>query len=66
MNIHPIKSESDCDSALAEVERSWGASEGSEKGDSLDILLVLIEDYENKHHPVGPPGPIEAGPRASR
>ena len=60
MNIHPIKSESDYDSALAEVERLWGANEGSEKGDSLDILLVLIEDYDNKHHPVDPPDPIEA------
>ena len=60
MNIHPIKTESDYKSALAEVEQLWGAEEGTEKGDVLDILLVLIEDYENKHHPIDPPDPIEA------
>jgi HTH-type transcriptional regulator/antitoxin HigA len=60
MKIHPIKSERDYESAIAGVERLWGAIEGSEKGDSLDILLVLIEDYENKHYPIDPPDPIEA------
>lgn len=60
MNVHPIKTESDYESALAEVEQLWSAEEGTEKGDVLDILLVLIEDYENKHHPIDPPDPIEA------
>ena len=60
MNIHPIKTESNYEATLAEVERLWGAIEGTEEGDTLDILLVLIEDYENKHHPIGPPDPIEA------
>lgn len=60
MNVHPIKTESDYESSLSEVEQLWGAEEGTEKGDILDILLVLIEDYENKHHPIDPPDPIEA------
>ena len=49
MNIHPIKTENDYESALAEAERLWGVAEGTEKGDVLDVILVLIEDYENKH-----------------
>ena len=60
MNIHPIKSENDYEKALAEVEKSWGSEEGTEAGDKLDILLVLVEDYEEKHHAIDPPDPVEA------
>lgn len=60
MNIHPIKTENDYEHALAGVERLWGSAEGTENGDTLDVLLVLIEDYENRRHPIDPPDPIEA------
>jgi len=60
MDIHPIKNEKDYDNALAEVEGLWGAEEGTESGNKLDILLVLVEDYENKHHSISPPDPVEA------
>ncbi len=60
MNIQPIKTESDYEQALLEVEKLWGAEEGTKKGDKLDILLVLIDNYENEHHPIDPPDPIEA------
>ena len=60
MDIQPIKNEKNYDKALAEIETLWGAEEGTEKGDKLDILLVLVEDYEDKHHQISPPDPIEA------
>ncbi len=60
MDIHPIKNEKDYEKALAEIERLWGADEGTKDGDKLDVLLVLVEDYENKHHQILPPDPIEA------
>ncbi len=60
MDIQPIKNEKNYDKALAEIEALWGAEEGTEKGDKLDILLVLAEDYEEKHHQISPPDPIEA------
>ena len=60
MDIRPIKNEKDYDKALAEIERLWGAKIETEKGDKLDILLVLAEDYENKHHQIAPPDPISA------
>ena len=60
MNIHPIKTENDYDAALSEIERLWGSKEGTESGDKLDILLVLVEDYENKHHAIDLPDPVEA------
>ena len=60
MNIRPIKSENDYEKSLAEVETLWGSEEGTEAGDKLDILLVLVEDYEDKHYAIDPPDPIEA------
>ena len=48
------------DRALAEIEGLWEAQEGTEAGDKLDILLILVEDYEDKHHRISPPGPKEA------
>ncbi|WP_457676385.1 helix-turn-helix domain-containing protein [Thiolapillus sp.] len=60
MNIRPIKTESDYEAALSEVDTLWGAKEGTTNGDKLDILLVLIENYEREHHPVDPPDPVEA------
>ena len=60
MNIQPIKTEQDYDKALAEIEEFWGADEGTENGDKLDILLILVDDYEEIHYPILPPDPIEA------
>ena len=60
MDIQPIKNEKDYDKALMEIEILWGAKIGTKRGDKLDILLVLAEDYENKHHQISPPDPISA------
>jgi len=60
MDIRPIKNENDYSAALAEIEMLWGADEGTVEGDKLDILLVLAEDYEDKHHQISPPDPIDA------
>ncbi len=60
MDIHPIKNEKNYEKALAEIERLWGADEGTKDGDKLDVLLVLVEAYENKHHQILPPDPVEA------
>ena len=58
--LKPIRTEADYDTALAEVERLWGAKSGTPEGDRLDVLATLIEVYEEKHHPMDPPDPIEA------
>lgn len=60
MDIQPIRTETDYDRALAEVERLWNTEQETPDGDKLDVLMVLVEDYENKHHPIAPPDPIEA------
>ncbi len=60
MDIKPIKTEADYEAALKEIDRLWGAEYGSPQGDKLDVLITLVEAYEERHHPILPPDPIEA------
>ena len=52
MEIRPIRTDKDHQAALAEIEACWGAAEGTEKGDKLDVLLALVEVYEAKRWPI--------------
>ncbi|MFT5598957.1 MAG: HTH-type transcriptional regulator/antitoxin HigA [Chitinophagales bacterium] len=38
----------------------WGAREDTNDGEKLDILLILIENYESIHHRIDAPDLIEA------
>ena len=60
IELKPIRTETDYESALAEVENLWGAKSGTVNGDRLDVLVTLIEVYEAKQYPMDPPDPIEA------
>jgi HTH-type transcriptional regulator/antitoxin HigA len=58
--IKPIHNEADYQNALGRIEELWGAHEDSSDGDELEVLLVLVEGYENKHHPMPPSDPVDA------
>jgi HTH-type transcriptional regulator/antitoxin HigA len=60
MEIKPIRSNADHERALREIQRLWGAKEGTAEGDKLDVLVTLVDAYENEHFPMDPPDPIEA------
>tara|TARA_R110002124_G_scaffold272652_1_gene441849 strand:- start:156 stop:524 length:369 start_codon:yes stop_codon:yes gene_type:complete len=60
MEIKPIKTEKDYDKALERLELIFDATPNSKEGDEAEILSLLIDNYENKHYPIGPPDPIEA------
>ncbi|HEX3675242.1 MAG TPA: helix-turn-helix domain-containing protein [Rhizomicrobium sp.] len=60
MDLHPIRSEKDHNSALREIERLWGAKQRTPEGDRLEILLTLVDAYEEQHWPIAPSDPIEA------
>lgn len=51
MRADPLRNESDHAAALSEIERLWGASEGTPEGDRLEILVTLVEAYERTHFP---------------
>ncbi len=60
MNIKPIRTKKDYEQALARLEVIFDAKKGSDKGDELEILGMLIENYENEKFPIGFPDPVEA------
>ena len=59
-DVKPIRTKKDYEIALKEFETLWGARSGTPKGDRLDVLATLIDAYENEHHPMDPPDPVEA------
>ena len=60
MEIKPIKTEKDYNQALERLETIFDAKLGSPEGDELEVLGILIDQYENEQFPVGLPDPIEA------
>ena len=60
MEIRPIKTEQDYQTALRAVEELWGAEENTPEGDRLDILITLVDAYEAVHYPIYPPDPVAA------
>ena len=60
MDIKPIRSKADYETALKTIDQLWDAAQGSTEADQLDVLVTLVEAYEEKHYPIPPPDPIEA------
>ena len=60
MNIKPIKTETDYLAALEEIEKLFDAAPDTPEGDQLEVLVTLVEAYEEKHYSIPKPDPIEA------
>ena len=60
MEIKPIKTAADHRAALREIDQLWNAQPDTPEGDRLDMLITLVDAWEDKHEPIGPPDPIEA------
>jgi HTH-type transcriptional regulator/antitoxin HigA len=60
MEIKPIKSKADYRAALKEIETLMTAERDTPRGERLDVLVTLVEAYENKHYPLDLPDPVEA------
>ncbi len=60
MNIRPIKTKSDYEAACERIDEIFQAEPGSLLEEELDILVTLVDAYEEKHFPMGKPHPIEA------
>ncbi len=60
MEIRPIRTKTDHQEALREIELLFDAAENTPSGDRLDILSTLVEAYEKTHFPIELPDPIEA------
>lgn len=59
-NVRLIKTEADYEAALARVGVLMDAEAGTPAGDELEHLAMVIEAYEELHHPMELPDPIAA------
>ncbi len=59
MELTPIRTKRDYEAAIKQAEAWWDAPTGSPKAKRLDVLTLLIEDYESRYFPMEPPDPIE-------
>jgi HTH-type transcriptional regulator/antitoxin HigA len=60
MEIKPIRTDKDYNKALKRLEHIFDSKKGSKDGDELEVLGILIDQYENEHFPIDLPDPIEA------
>lgn len=60
MDIKPIKTNEDYRATLREIESLMSAEPDTPDGERLDVLVTLVEAYEQKHFPLDLPDPVEA------
>lgn len=60
MNIFPIHTETDYKTALSRIEEIFDAKPGTPLGDELEVLGILVDEYEKRHFPIDSPDPVEA------
>ena len=60
MTIKPIRTDADHDKALREIERLWNAKRGTAEADRKEVLVTLVQAYEDSRYPMAPPDPLDA------
>jgi antitoxin component HigA of HigAB toxin-antitoxin module len=60
VEIKPIKSEADYQLALKRLEQIFDSCRGTTEGDELELLSILIDNYELKDFPDISTEPVEA------
>jgi HTH-type transcriptional regulator/antitoxin HigA len=58
MRIHPVRTESDYDAAVARIAELMGSGPGTAAGDELDVLATLVDAYEARRFPIDTPEPV--------
>jgi HTH-type transcriptional regulator / antitoxin HigA len=60
MKLKPIKNDRQLNRALKRIDELWGVKSGTPKGDELDVLMLLVEKYEDEHFAIPTSDPVEA------
>jgi len=55
-----LKTEPEYKVALKRTIEIFNADENTPEGEELDLLLLLVKDYEDRHYHIPDPDPIEA------
>lgn len=60
--LRPIKNEKQYEDVLTRVYMLMqkDIQPDSEESDELEVLSILVKEYENEHYPIPQPNPIEA------
>ncbi len=58
--LKPIKNEAEYDIALKKIQEIFNAKPNTEEGDLLEVLSLIIHEYEEKYHKIEPLTAIEA------
>lgn len=59
MDIKPIKSEADYVATMERIDTLFDARPDTPGGDELELLILLVENYERLHFPIEAPDPVE-------
>jgi HTH-type transcriptional regulator/antitoxin HigA len=57
--IKPIRNDTDHAEALAAIESLWHAAPGTPEHDRLEVLAMLVDDYESRRWPIEPADPVD-------
>lgn len=60
MKIGPIHSDDDHARAVSRLEELLDAEPGTPEASEAEVLTILVDSYESKHHAIEPPDPIES------
>src|ERR1700734_2019807 len=60
MEIEPIRKERDYRRGLEEIDALMDPKGNTPDGDKLDVLVTLAQAWEEKHHTIEAPDPVQA------
>jgi HTH-type transcriptional regulator/antitoxin HigA len=60
MYIKPIRNDADLTADFVRLESVFQAEAGTPEADEMEVLVALIEAFENKHYPITWTYPVKA------
>ena len=55
-----IKTEADYEAAMSRIEELFDVTPEDKRFDEVELLVALVDLYEQEHYPIAAPDPIEA------
>jgi HTH-type transcriptional regulator/antitoxin HigA len=60
MKLKPVKNDRELNRAIKRIDELWGAKPNTARGDELDVLMLIVEKYEDENFAIPSSDPIEA------
>ena len=49
MKLKPIKNDRELNCVLKRIDELWGTKPNTPRGDELDVLMLIVEKYEDEN-----------------